>query len=191
MVEVEIQHIALSRDSNKYLVLKAKDPGDDRICPVMIGHFEAEAIIETQGNPKLHRPKTHDLLLNTINDLGCTVEHVYVRSLEDETFFADVTVRQGDELRDIDARPSDAINLALRARVPIYIAEDVLDRVARDLRRVEDEIEEAEETRHGLRHEESSAPVTAEQREKLSAYSDLMETLSLEESEGEGPATRQ
>ena len=191
MVEVEIQHIALSRDSNKYLVLKPKDPGDDRICPVMIGNFEAEAIIETQGGPNQHRPKTHDLLLNTINDLGCTVEHVYVRSLEDETFFADVTIRQGDELRDIDARPSDAINLALRARVPIYIADDVMDRVARDLRRAEEEIEDAEDTGRGHRHEESSAPVTAEQREKLSAFSDLMETLSLEESEGEGPATRQ
>ena len=192
MIEVEIQHIALSRDANnnRYLVLKAKDPSDDRICPIMIGHFEANAIISTQRDPVQRRPMTHDLMLNAIAEMGGSVEHVYVRLLEDQTFFADVTVRQGDDVHDIDARPSDAIAIALRARVPIYIAEDVLDRVADDIRKAEQELEEAEDRHRGRKREEPPAPVTAEQREKLSAFSDLMETLSLEESEGEGPATR-
>lgn len=193
MIEVEVQQIALSRDANndRFLILKTKDESDNRICPIMIGHFEANAIITPTRDPSPKRPMTHDLLMNVISELDGSIEHVCISSLEDKTFMADVTVRVGDELRDIDARPSDAIALAMRARVPIYMAEEVLEHVTRDIRSAEREMEEQEERRRVRRREESSAPVTAEQREKMSAFSDLVESLSLEESEGEGPAARQ
>ena len=193
MIEVEVQQIALSRDANndRFLILKTKDESDNRICPIMIGHFEANAIITPTRDPSPKRPMTHDLLMNVISELDGSIEHVCISSLEDKTFMADVTVRVGDELRDIDARPSDAIALAMRARVPIYMAEEVLEHVTRDIRSAEREMEEQEERRRVRGREESSAPVTAEQREKMSAFSDLVESLSLEESEGEGPTARQ
>lgn len=192
MIEVEVQHIALSRDAanDRFLILKAKDPSDNRICPIMIGHFEANAIITPTRDPNPKRPMTHDLLISAIRELGGSVEHVYIRSLEDKTFLADVTVRIGDELRDIDARPSDAIAIAMRARVPIYMADEVLEHVTSDIRSAEREREELEERRRLRRNEESAKPVTAEQREKMSAFSDLVESLSLEETEGDGPAAR-
>lgn len=193
MIEVEVQHIALSRDAtnDRFLILKAKDSSDNRICPIMIGHFEANAIITPTRDPQPKRPMTHDLLINAIKELDGSIEHVCISSLEDKTFLADVTVRIGDELRDIDARPSDAIAIAMRARVPIYMAEEVLEHVTRDIRSAEREMEEREERRRVRHREESSKPVTAEQREKMSAFSDLVESLSLEETEGEGPAARQ
>ena len=192
MIEVEIQHIALSRDAanDRFLVLRPKDGSDTRFCPIMIGHFEANAIIATQRDPEPRRPMTHDLLLNTIRDMGGSVEHIYIRSLEDQTFFADVAVRLGEDVHDIDARPSDAIALAIRARAPIYMADEVLDHVTDDIRTAGEADDEPEERHRGRRREEAPTPLTAEQREKMSAFTDLVDSLTLDESEGEEPATR-
>lgn len=188
MLEMEIQHMANSRDSATecFLFLRVKDPSDRRICPIVIGINEATAIAAPSRDPSPRRPMTHDLLLNSINDLGGVVQYVYVRELSDTTFFADIAVKFHDELLKLDARPSDAVALAVRARVPIYIAEDVIDRVSRDLEVRSSDDESGGRRKHSRhRMEESSSPVTPEEKEKLSAYSDLMETLSLDD-DGQG-----
>lgn len=193
MVEVEIQHIALSRDpaDNRYLLLRAKDQTDERVCPIMIGYFEANAIISPARDPHPKRPMTHDLLLNIIQELGATVAHVYIHKLDQGTFFADVALNVGEEQRDIDARPSDAIAIAIRTRAPIYVADEVLEEVNQARNPEEPREDEPEERHHGHRRDDASTkPVTAEERERMSAFSDLVDSLSLDESEGEGTPTK-
>jgi bifunctional DNase/RNase len=185
MLEVVIHQIAVGRDgsSERCLVLRPRDQADQRICPIIIGANEASAIAAPSSEVPPSRPMTHDLLLNSITELGGTVQHVYIRGLNKSTFYADISISVGTENIALDARPSDAIALAVRVRVPIYIADEVLEQVDSDLqgRRA------AEEPRHATRereYEEAASPVTPEQREKLSAFSEFMESLSLDD-EGE------
>ncbi len=183
MLEVEIQHIASGRDGSpeRFLILRVKDPSDRRVCPIVIGHNEAAAILAPSRDPSPARPMTHDLLVNSITELGGQIQHIYIRDLKDTTFFADVSVKVGEDVIEIDARPSDSIALAMRARVPMYISEEVIDKVSSDLqgRRSEEDAAPRRRGRHNV--EESTSPVTQEEREKLSAFSDLMETLSLDD----------
>jgi hypothetical protein len=78
------------------------------------------------GNP---RPLTHDLVANTVESLGGEIQDVFINDLREHTYFAKLRVRQEGELVEIDCRPSDAIALAVTAKVPIYVAEDVLGEV--------------------------------------------------------------
>ncbi len=187
MLEVEIHQITMGRDGSaeRCLILRPKDHEDQRVCPIIIGTNEASAIAASSGETAPSRPMTHDLLLNAITELGGEIQYVHVRGLNKSTFYADINVKLGDETVVLDARPSDSIALAVRARVPIYMAEEVLEQVDSDLqgRRA------AEEPRSASREkkvEETATPVTPEQREKLSAFSDFVETLSMED-EGEEP----
>ncbi len=196
MIEVEIQHIASSRDGSpeRFLILRSKDRSDQRVCPIIIGYNEAVAIAAAKKEQLPPRPMTHDLLLNMITGLGGVVQHIYIRELEESTFFADVVIKQGEELIAIDARPSDSIALATRAKAPIYVSEEILERVNRDLRgRRSDEEAKGSRRRSARRLDEASTPVTPEEKEKLSAYSDFLETLSLDDDaddSGRGDATQ-
>jgi len=93
---------------------------------IWVGRFEAYAIsVALEGVP-FDRPMTHDLLKNVLDRLGGRVEHVLIDDLWQETYYAKITVSMNGTTIEIDSRPSDAIALALRARAPIYMAEDVL-----------------------------------------------------------------
>lgn len=100
-----------------------------RRAPIFIGPFETLAIqMALEGAPS-ERPMTHDLLKLMVDRLGGTVERITIDDLWNGTFYAKITVAQKDgEVQDVDARPSDAIALALRAKAPIYMAEDVIER---------------------------------------------------------------
>ena len=190
MLEVEIHQITMGRDgsSERCLILRPKDQEDRRLCPIIIGANEASAIAASSGEVAPSRPMTHDLLLNSITELGGTVQHVYVRGLNKSTFYADISVKVGEDTIVLDARPSDSIALAVRARVPIYMAEEVLEQVDSDLQGRRS----AEEPRRAQRepeYEEAASPVTPEQREKLSAFSEFMESLSMDD-EGEETANK-
>ncbi len=180
MIEVEIHQIRVGRDGSpeRCLILRAKDPEDQRICPIMIGWNEAAAIVAPSQDPPPPRPMTHDLLINAIDELGGKIRSVYVRGLQKSTFFADINIDIDDEMITLDARPSDSIALAVRARVPIYIDEEVLERVNRDLQPAE---ESEEGGKRGRQSEEAASPVTPEQRKRLSAFSEFMETLSMDQ----------
>jgi uncharacterized protein len=99
-----------------------------REVPIKIGPFEAMAISNAMSNIPVERPLTHDLLQATIERLGARLEQVVIDDLHDSTFYARLvlTPRGSKDVIEIDARSSDAIALALRARVPIYMAEDIL-----------------------------------------------------------------
>jgi uncharacterized protein len=111
-----------------------------REVPIKIGPFEAMAISNAMNNIPVERPLTHDLLQATIERLGAQLEQVVIDDLHDQTFYARLILTppksQGPSANnaaiEIDARSSDAIALALRARVPIYMAEDILAAIAED-----------------------------------------------------------
>jgi len=124
-IEVRIRGLMLDPATNMPIVV-LKDVASDTVMPIWVGIFEANAIaVEIEKNPPL-RPMTHDLTRNLINYLNGELERVVITELKDDTFFATLWLRQENESITIDARPSDAIALALRADCPIYVTEQVM-----------------------------------------------------------------
>ena len=107
------------------VLLKAVDT--NKFLPIWIGHPEAAAILMKLQGASTPRPMTHDLLKNVISDLKASVRKIVVSDLKDNTFFALIYLDVSGETVAIDARPSDAIALALRARAPIFVEESVID----------------------------------------------------------------
>lgn len=127
MIEVKIDSIRVSLMSeHRVIVLKALD--DELYLPIWIGPYEAEAIAIRLKNVDISRPLTHDLLRNVIGEMGGDVSHILVNDLRDDTFYALITVNVDGQVLEIDSRPSDAIALAVRASVPVFVAEDVMNR---------------------------------------------------------------
>ncbi len=124
-IEVRIRGLMMDPSTNMPIVM-LKDVGSDSVIPIWVGVFEANAIaIEIEKFAPL-RPMTHDLARNLIHHLNGCLEKVVITEIKDETFHAVLWLRQGDEPVMIDARPSDAIALALRADCPIFVAEEVM-----------------------------------------------------------------
>ncbi|MCX7992914.1 MAG: bifunctional nuclease family protein [Fimbriimonadales bacterium] len=98
-----------------------------RSVPIVIGPFEAHAIITALNDDTPPRPMTHDLIRNILTRLGASIDRVLIDDLWQGTFYAKIYLLHGDEEIEIDSRPSDAIALALRFRAPIYMAESVLE----------------------------------------------------------------
>lgn len=106
-----------------------KEIGGDRRLPIIIGSFEAQHIALELEGIKPPRPLTHDLIRNIIEQLGFSISYVYINELRDGTFFAKIKMDVGS-VDEVDSRPSDAIALALKFAVPIYVNEDVMNEVA-------------------------------------------------------------
>ena len=126
LVEMTIKGLMVDPITNMPIVI-LKDKQGDRVLPIWVGIFEANAIALQIENVATPRPMTHDLLRNIISDLEGQVERIVVSDLKDNTFYAIIHLRvRGDQVA-IDARPSDAIALALRTRAPILVEESVID----------------------------------------------------------------
>ncbi|NJM77228.1 MAG: bifunctional nuclease family protein [Acaryochloridaceae cyanobacterium RU_4_10] len=125
MIEMNVAGIALDATTRVPIVL-LKDSTERRALPIWIGQNEARAILSVLENQSPPRPMTHDLLGNSLTTFGITLERVIIHSLEDNTFFAVLTLKQGDKTERLDARPSDAIALALRMNAPIWVMEEVV-----------------------------------------------------------------
>jgi len=106
-----------------------KEVSGERRLPIIIGSFEAQHIALELEGIKPPRPLTHDLLRNIIENLGFSISYVIINELRDGTFFAKIKMDVGS-LDEIDSRPSDAIALALKFSVPIYVSEDVMAEVS-------------------------------------------------------------
>jgi uncharacterized protein len=125
-VEMMVKGLMVDPVANVPIVL-LRDLDGQRVLPIWVGVFEANAIALQIENISTPRPMTHDLLRNVIADLRGSVERVVVTDLKENTFYAVIYVKAGEELIAVDSRPSDAIALALRAKCPIYVEEAVLD----------------------------------------------------------------
>ena len=173
MRELEIESIRVRQETQqRAVVLRVKD--SDLFLPIFVGHFEVEAIRLKLMDVEVQRPMTHDLLDDVIGNLGGSVKSIVVSELKDDTFYAKILVDYNNTIIEIDSRPSDAIALAVRTNAPIYAEDDVVDRAGVNL---DAELEEAKATPNN-RHQ---APVDEDELRSLSAFTDFIDTLDLED----------
>jgi hypothetical protein len=126
MVEMKVEGLTLDPLTNMPIII-LKDLLSDKALPIWVGYFEANAIaleIEKINTP---RPMTHDLLRSMISSLHAKVKHVLINDLQDNTFFAVISIIQNGSDMTIDSRPSDAIALALRTKSPIFVEDKVIE----------------------------------------------------------------
>jgi hypothetical protein len=128
MVRVDLYEIRIDETGHEQIVV-LKERNGNRLLPIVIGFFEAQAIQLKVNGIDFRRPMTHDLLGSVFRHLGAKIERVVVNNLEDTTFYARIHVEQNGNTIDIDARPSDAIALAVRENTPIYVEEKVFEAV--------------------------------------------------------------
>ena len=126
-VEMKVRGLALDPVSNMPIII-LRDEEEKRSLPIWVGIFEANAIALELEKISTPRPMTHDLIKNILESVEAKVEKIVVNDLRDNTFFALIHLRLGDEEITVDSRPSDAIALALRAGAPIFVDEDVVRR---------------------------------------------------------------
>jgi uncharacterized protein len=125
-IEMTIKGLMVDPITNMPIVI-LRDKNGQKVLPIWVGVFEANAIALQIENVTPQRPMTHDLLNNVIHDLKADIKKVVVSDLKDNTFYALIHLSIAGEVMVIDARPSDAIALALRARAPIYVEDSVID----------------------------------------------------------------
>jgi uncharacterized protein len=172
LIELVIDSIRVGlRHYRRVVVLKEKDA--ERFLPIWIGPDVADAIAYQLQDVNSPRPLTHDLIMTMISELGGSVTSVAINDLKDDTFYAVVRIEQDGQTLEIDSRSSDAIAIAVRAEVPIYVAEHVLERAAV-------KVDDDGETIEGI-GAAATTPATAEELEKLSAFRDFVSELDLDD----------
>ena len=176
MLELEIESIRVRQETQqRAVVLKVKD--SDLYLPIFIGQFEVEAIRFKLMGVEVQRPMTHDLLGSIIGDLGGTIHSIVVSELKNDTFFAKIVIDSNGTLIEIDARPSDALALAVRSEAPIYAEDEVVEKAGVSL-----EFEEQDSTDEKTEGNE----VNEEELESLSAFTDFIDSLDLEDIGNQG-----
>jgi bifunctional DNase/RNase len=161
VIELSIHSVLYSWLSRHRIVLLQEAQGE-RFLPIWIGQFEAEAIALRLQGPTMPRPLTHDLLANMIEELAGVVRYVVVNDLNNNTFYAGIAVEHDGEVQLVDSRPSDAIALAVRAAVPIYAEESVLDKA-------------------GITKAPDIRGEAAASRDDLGVFRDFLDTLDLDD----------
>ena len=126
-IEVRIRGLMMDPSTSMPIVV-LKDVASDTVMPIWVGIFEANSIALELEKVAAPRPMTHDLTRNLIRNLNAQLESVVISELKDDTFYAKLWLKQGTEPLVIDARPSDALALALRADCPIYVADEVMQK---------------------------------------------------------------
>jgi bifunctional DNase/RNase len=122
---MELRRIIISEvDEHQVIVLREVE--GERSFPIVIGLFEATSIDRRVRGIAASRPLTHDLIHSIVDQLGGEIQDVVISDLKEHTYFAKLRVRHEGELIEVDCRPSDAIAVAVTARAPIYVSEDVL-----------------------------------------------------------------
>ena len=177
MVEVVIDSIRVSLMSQQRIVI-LRELHAERYLPIWIGIYEAEAITISLQEVEVARPLTHDLLKNIFGALNAKIIRVEVSALRDDTFFGNIVTEVDGIILDIDARPSDALNLAVRAHVPILVARSVMDSAG-----IIPEEDLQEETQKETT--EMIEPEIEESEERLSVFEDFFENLNFEEDDDE------
>jgi bifunctional DNase/RNase len=126
---MELKRIIINEVHEQQVVMLREIDGE-RSFPIVIGLFEATSIDRRVRNMPSPRPLTHDLVANVIDNLGGDLQDIFISDLREHTYFAKLRIRKDGELIEVDCRPSDAIALAVTAKVPIFVAEDVLGEAA-------------------------------------------------------------
>ena len=160
----------------RVVILKQKN--GDRYLPIWVGPAEADAIAVRLQDVAVPRPLTHDLLHSVLSELGAAIDHIVVSGLDHETFFAKILLSVGERNIPIDSRPSDALAMAVRAKVPIFADETVLDKAGVQLDKEGGVIVGSDEAKAGL---EATKPVDDMELKTLSAFHDFVESLDIDD----------
>lgn len=122
---MELRRIIISEiDDHQVIILKEVE--GDRSFPIVIGFFEATSIDRRVKGMPTQRPLTHDLISAVVDQMGGEIQDIIISDLQEHTYFAKLRIRKDGELIEVDCRPSDAVAVAVTARVPIYVNEEVL-----------------------------------------------------------------
>ena len=177
MIEMTIDSIRVSLMNYQRVVI-LKERMAERYLPIWIGPAEADAIAVKLQDVNVPRPLTHDLLSSVIDNLGATVNSIIVNELKSDTFYAKIILNVDGGLIEVDSRPSDALALAVRVEVPIYVEETVLDKAGILL---------DQETGKPIPQEEEGGGAgkgkkpSEEELRRMSAFYDFINTLDLED----------
>jgi bifunctional DNase/RNase len=167
---------------NYHRVVLLKEKRADRYLPIWIGPAEADAIVVKLQGASVPRPMTHDLLRSVIDTLGANVSSVIVNDLKNDTFYAKITLDVDGGQMEIDSRPSDALALALRVEVPIYVEDSVLDKAGIQMA-LDKETGKLlpDEERDGGEGQGKGKEVSEEEMRRMSAFHDFFNTLDLDD----------
>jgi uncharacterized protein len=164
MIEVSIDSIRVSLMSQHRIVI-LKDQESDRYLPIWIGPCEADAITVELQEVEVTRPLTHDLIKSLVSQMGAEVIHIVINELRNDVFYARIVLDFNGRRLEIDSRPSDAIALAVRVKVPIFVEDTVMERAANT---PEQEVD-------------SEPPANETPDERLSIFKDFVDTLDLDD----------
>ena len=190
MVEMEIFGLTTSTRTASAYALILIEVGGNRRLPIIIGAYEAQAIALEMEQIKPPRPMTHDLTMQIITDLGGQIEHVVVHHLKEGTYYANISIKGPIPHHEIDARPSDAIALAVRFSCPIYVDELVLEEAGVEhednptkeghtnpTKKSSKHITEEEKNPFELLHEQLQIAIETENYEKAASLRDQIQRL--------------
>ncbi len=175
MIPVKIADISLS---NLGFVVFLKHLDEDKTLPIFIGVPEAQAIAVQFNKLKTPRPLTHDLLKNMLTLLDCKISKVVVNDLIDNTFYAKIFLESKNEKFQVDSRPSDAIALALRFEIPIYVEEKVMEVGAVKVKNENEESNETPKTQLEILQEQLQSAVAEERYEEAAKIRDEIKKIS-------------
>ena len=174
MIEVTIDSVRVSL-TNQMRVVILREINAERYLPIWIGPYEAEAITIALQEIEIARPQTHDLLKNILIHLNADLKRVEVVQEKDDVYFANLVIEIDRSVINIDCRPSDALALAVRAHVPIFVARDIMDSSGTEPEKdIQDEGLSQEPSAHGI------SETGAESSERLSIFEDFLQNLDLD-----------
>ncbi|MBI2847605.1 MAG: bifunctional nuclease family protein [Chloroflexi bacterium] len=177
MIEMAIDSIRVSLMNYQRVVI-LKEKFADRYLPIWIGPAEADAIAVKLQGVKLDRPLSHDLLRSVVDTLGAKVNSIIVSELKNDVFYAKIMLNVNGDQVEVDSRPSDALALAVRVEVPIFVEESVMEKAGILLDKESDKT---------FNEGKSISPngqvkkVTEDEVKRMSAFKDFIDTLDLED----------
>lgn len=178
MIEVTINSIAVSLENYQKVVLLKEKTGE-RYLPISIGPAEADAIVVKVQEVVVPRPLTHDLICSVIELLGATVDCIAISDLENNTFYAKIILNVTGQKVEVDSRPSDSLALAIRVGAPIFAEESVLDEASILLDKETGRVIPSNREKQEM--EGKSKKVDQEELRRMSAFTDFINTLNLDD----------
>ena len=138
LIAVRVDRVTLDAHTNRFVVI-LKDDVNNKWLPIVVGNTEAQAIALQLENVSPPRPLTHDLIKNLLESVEAKISRVVISDLRDNTYYALISMKQNGQTTDIDARPSDAIALALRMQAPIFVSDEVMSKASVDDKEADDD----------------------------------------------------
>ena len=177
MIEVTLDSIAVSSENYQKVVLLKEKTGE-RYLPISIGSAEANAIVVKVQGVAVPRPLTHDLIRSVIELLGASIDCIAISGLENDTFYAKIILNVTGQKVEVDSRPSDSLALAIRVGAPILAEESVLDEASILLDKETGRVIPADREKQEM--EGRSKEVSQEELKRMSAFTDFINTLNLD-----------